>query len=206
MNRKIRLVVFDMGEVLWTEVEDSRAILWTELKGNRKVFIDKEGGEGRYGFYMIDENSMFRRPGIANRLRTGVKELFEELYRRRIHVSIDSLNVPEAWRWIEQDFFNLNINGFVKYSKIANPVDKELIKGIWLKEIIEQWNQNECKEDPIRNEQVLFVDDNKKNHKDVLKVCPGVTCIYPITYGKKGMLRIIEVIEIIERENFIQEF
>lgn len=190
-NHKIRLIVFDMGDTLWTEIhEDKRAIPRTD----------------RY-FYMIDENHMYFRPNISLELFPGVRKLFRSLYQKGFYVSICSINDNEASQWIEKDLFNLNIDGFIKHSRIGYQGSNAHVKGKWMFEIIQEWNQNETKQKPIQCHEILFVDDdNPSNHEAVKLNCSDINCIYPITlkknnktvsihhYNKETMLKILNFI------------
>ncbi len=199
-SRKIRLVVLDMGGTLWEEVPDERAVLRPSSNGRAKDDV----------FYRIDSRHMYRYEGVSNRLLPGVRKLFDELYRRSTCVSINSLNTPHAWRWIESDFYNLNRDGFVKHSRIGEhpdeaqreESDKTDIKGIWTQEIIDEWNANECRPKPIEYRDVLFVDDSEWNHRAVRRVCPGVHCAFPPISGANGMLDLLQIID--HTENWSQ--
>ncbi len=191
---QIRLVILDMGWTLWEEVPDERAVSKPDGDGHGDVF------------YRIDPDHMYRYDGVSNRIYPGVREMFRELHRRRLHVSINSLNTPDAWRWIESDIYNLNTDGFVRHSRIAERPDhgtpkrpeKSDIKGLWTAEIIGEWNARECGDKPIANTQVLFVDDDQWNIRAVERVCPGVHCVLPPTSGEKGMLNVLSVIDHID--------
>lgn len=163
-KNQIRLVVFDMGDTLWTEKHgDERAISRMD-----------------HFFYMIDENHMFFRPNITLELFPGVRELFQILYEKKRNVSICSINDYEAYQWIEKDLFDLNKNGFIKHSRIGYQGNEPHIKGRWILEILQEWNANETKDNPIQCNQTLFVDDNPINHQAVQWNCPGIRSIYPI--------------------------
>jgi hypothetical protein len=165
---KIRLVVLDMGSTLWEEVPDERAVFKPDGDGHGDVF------------YRIDSDHMYRYEGVSNRIFPGVRAMFRELRRRGICVSINSLNTPDAWRWIESDIYDLNADGFVKYSRIGEHPDPERrnqpqktdIKGIWTAQIIGEWN-----------------------HRAVQRICPGAHCILPPTSSENGMLDVLSIID-----------
>ena len=186
----IRLVVFDMGDTLWTEVKDQRAIVITTNRNNNNPF-----------YYMIDRDQMFFREGISLKLFKGIKKLFSKLYKRHFNVSICSINEPGAWKWMEKNLFDLNVNGFIKYSRIGHQNGDKEIKGKWILEIIHDWNVNEYLRNPIRCNEVLFVDDKIKNHLAVQKYCPGIHVIFPqdISKLKRGMLAILDIINSINK-------
>lgn len=180
-----------MGSTLWEEVLDDRA-------------VSRPDGDGHGDrFYRIDSDHMFRYEGTSNRIYRGVRAMFAELHRRRLCVSINSLNTPDAWRWIESDIYDLNADGFVRHSRIGEHPDPEKrglpqktdIKGIWMAEIIGDWNSKELLDRPIVHSDVLFVDDDEWNHRAVARVCPGVHCILPPTSGKNGMLDVVSIID-----------
>jgi hypothetical protein len=194
---EIRLVILDMGGVLWEEVPDERAVPRPDTDGLGDIF------------YQIDDDYMFRYPGVCNRIFTGVRELFANLAERDVHVSINSLNTPHAWRWIESDFYNLNPDGRVRHSRICVHPDpakrgkpeRTDIKGIWTSQIISGWNADYPSADPIINSEVLFVDDDEWNHKAVQQVCPGVHCIFPPLSGPEGMLDVVREMDRISGKN-----
>lgn len=177
-RKRIKLVVFDMGDTLWTEVKDDRAV----YDFNRP-------------FYMIDEDHMFFREGIALQLFKDIKELFSKLYEEHHHnVSICSINDPNAWKWMENGLFDLNIYRFVKHSRIGHQNGDKEIKGKWILEILNDWNMKERLENPIRCDEVLFVDDKIENHVAVRKYCPNIHTTYPPISDPNGMLSILDVI------------
>jgi FMN phosphatase YigB (HAD superfamily) len=195
-SRRIRLVVFDMGGTLWEEVPDERAVFRPNRNGRAKDDV----------FYQIDSRHMYRYDGVSNRIFPGVRQLMDELYRREMCVSVNSLNTPHAWRWIESEFFDLNRDDFVRHSRIGEHPNPKLrvdshktdIKGTWMQQIIDEWNANECREQPVTFPEVLFVDDNEWNHRAVERICPGVHCLFPPVTGANGMLDLLQIIEHID--------
>ena len=188
---QIRLVVLDMGSTLWEEVPDDRA-------------VSRPDGDGHGDcFYRIDSEHMFRYEGTSNRIYRGVRAMFAELHRRRLCVSINSINTPDAWRWIESDIYDLNTDGFVRHSRIGERPDfeerdrpeKTNIKGTWTAQIIGEWNAHECTDNPITHPEVLFIDDDEWNLRAVERVCPGVHCRLPPTSGDEGMLDVVSIID-----------
>ncbi|MCK4513681.1 MAG: hypothetical protein KAU31_00410 [Spirochaetaceae bacterium] len=107
-TERVRLVILDMGGTLWEEVPDERAGL-------------KAGGDGNGDvFYRIDSDHMFRYEGISNRIFHGVRAMFQELCRQALCVSINSMNTPDARRWIEPEIYDLNTDGFIRHHGLAN--------------------------------------------------------------------------------------
>ena len=107
-RRKVRLVIFDMGDTLMYSQEDTRA---TDLE---RTPVGT----------MLDEDTQVQGEKMARRLFPGVRELFDELTRHNIYIGIASLNEPGAYKWLGSDFFNLNTGNMWKLRNYPkNPLD-----------------------------------------------------------------------------------
>lgn len=177
-DRRIRLVVFDLGDTLMCSEDDQRA-------------FNRQPGE------MLDENAMVEAPGRVVRLFPGVRELFLELASRGTYVSVASLNVPWAYKWLGPGYFDLETSHL--HFPITEAGDSwDDTKGYWVEKIINWFNRYVVPGDPILPENVLFVDDLARCHRAVTRVVPGVTCAFPTPHVEGGMLSLLELVDELE--------
>ncbi|HMF34562.1 MAG TPA: hypothetical protein VKK79_24275 [Candidatus Lokiarchaeia archaeon] len=179
----IRLVIFDLGDTIWSTGPDDRVIN-----------LEEHPVES-----MLDPDTMVQGEGNARQLFPGVRELFDALIARGIFISIASINDPWAYKWLGEGYFNLNIANLHFPVTEAGDPDTD-VKGYWVERIIGLFNQYVTPDHPISNEQVVFVDDLIRSHRAASKIAPGVHCIFPAPNLEGGMLSLLEFLDEIEEE------
>lgn len=180
-SRRIRLVIFDMGETLMESCDDPRA-----------VDVERTPVES-----MLDQDTMVEGPGRVRRLYPGVRDLFARLARRGTYVSIASLNSPHAYKWLGPAYFDLDV-ATLHFPVTEAGDSHDDTKGIWVEHIIDLFNRYVTPGDPIEPVHVLFVDDLVRCHHAVTKINPGVTCVFPMPHFAGGLLGILDVMAELE--------